>query len=97
MFDKEETQDDEDEVESSASDQDENAITIANNPSSVNINEFQSLNDEQLKDKDIQWIKNLIQTHGETKPKLSIFENVTCRILFKQYDNLMIVEDRNGY
>lgn len=45
MFDEEETQNEEDEVESSASDQNENAISIANNPSSVNINEFQSLND----------------------------------------------------
>jgi len=54
------TIDDESDEKTSDSDQDENTIIIAKNPSSVNLNEFQSLNDEQIKDDDIQWIKNLI-------------------------------------
>ncbi|RNA05832.1 Retrovirus-related Pol poly from transposon [Brachionus plicatilis] len=60
---------------------------------------------EQEKDEDLLWIKDLIEHHGDKKPKKLIFENVTRRILFRQFENLFIQdgilyrhsEDRNGY
>ncbi|CAF0837327.1 unnamed protein product [Brachionus calyciflorus] len=39
-----------------------NVSTIVDNPSSENLNEFQSLSEEQSREEDIKWIKNLILT-----------------------------------
>ncbi|RNA08199.1 Retrovirus-related Pol poly from transposon, partial [Brachionus plicatilis] len=82
-----------------------NADRIALNPSSSIENEFESLKEEQEKDEDIQWIKGLILENGVQKPKISIFESPTRRILYKQYDHFTLVdgilyrhsEDRYGF
>ncbi|RMZ99021.1 Retrovirus-related Pol poly from transposon, partial [Brachionus plicatilis] len=82
-----------------------NADRIAKNPSSSIENEFESLKEEQEKDEDIQWIKGLILENGVQKPKISIFESPTRRILYKQYDHFTLVdgilyrhsEDRYGF
>ncbi|RNA22772.1 retrovirus-related pol poly from transposon, partial [Brachionus plicatilis] len=70
-----------------------NADRIALNPSSSIENEFASLKEEQEKDEDIQWIKGLILENGVQKPKISIFESPTRRILYKQYDHFTFVDD----
>lgn len=64
-----------------------------------------NLDEEQTKDEDIQWIKNLKIQHGDKKPNIKDFENENRRVLFKQFENLIIVnntlyrnsEDRNGF
>ncbi|RNA10416.1 Retrovirus-related Pol poly from transposon, partial [Brachionus plicatilis] len=63
------------------------------------------MNNEQLKDEDIKWMIDLKKTHKDKKPKINIFENPVRQILYKQFDNLVMVEgvlyrhseDRNGF
>jgi hypothetical protein len=60
---------------------------------------------EQEGDEDIVWVRNLILQHKDDKPKLSTFANDTRRKLFREYDNLRVIEgllyrsteDINGY
>ncbi|CAF1141079.1 unnamed protein product, partial [Brachionus calyciflorus] len=77
--------------------------TVRNNTSELMV--LNANEQEQNKDEDIKWIKDLIKIHGDKKPIILIFENVNRRILFKQYDNLCLnndilyrnSEDRNGH
>jgi hypothetical protein len=78
---------------------------ISSQPNSNIKDNYTSYNDEQLKDEDIQWVKMLILKHGEKKPKINEFNNKTQRGLYREYDNLRIIdnilyrtkEDTNGF
>ncbi|CAF0993979.1 unnamed protein product [Brachionus calyciflorus] len=48
-----------------------------------------SLIDDQLEDEDIQWLINIKNSNNE-KPKTNIFENIIRKILYKEYDNLIV-------
>ncbi|RNA18647.1 hypothetical protein BpHYR1_010258 [Brachionus plicatilis] len=69
------------------------------------IEQYRSLNNEQLKDEDIKWMIDLKKSQKDKKPKINIFENPVRQILYKQFDNLVMVEgvlyrhleDRNGF
>lgn len=70
-----------------------NILQIASEPSSEKVNEYHSYIDEQKKDIDIQWIKDIISKHGDKKPVIKTFENKIRRTLFKEYYKIRIVED----
>jgi hypothetical protein len=78
---------------------------ISSQPNSNIKDNYTSYNDEQLKDEDIQWVKMLILKHGEKKPQINEFNNKTQRGLYREYNNLRIIdnilyrtkEDTNGF
>jgi hypothetical protein len=57
-----------------------NANVIAIEPSSETPDEYVSYIEEQRKDPDIQWIKELIPKNGENRPEVKTFANTTQRI-----------------
>jgi hypothetical protein len=70
-----------------------NINLIAMNPSSESIHEYNGYKNEQEKDDDIQWIKKLIIENEDCKPTITKFNNQIQRQLYREYDNLIIVED----
>ncbi|CAF0983933.1 unnamed protein product [Brachionus calyciflorus] len=50
-----------------------------------------SLTDDQLEYEDIKWLINLKNSNNE-KPKINIFENIIRKILYKEYDNLIVMD-----
>ena len=82
----------------------ENVESIVVNPTSLNQNCYQASLEEQAKDPDIVWIKNLILDNIDNRPLIDTFENTIQRVLYKEYDNLRIIEgvvyrsseDQNG-
>ena len=82
-----------------------NINVIASQPNSSTSDNYKSYAEEQLKDDDIQWIKKLILTNGDNRPRIKQFKNKDQRIFYKEYDKLRVVdnilyrttEDTNGY
>lgn len=65
-----------------------NAIAIASQPSSNINNLYESSLEEQNKDQDIKWIKELILVNKENRPKITQFSNQEQKMLYKEYKNL---------
>jgi hypothetical protein len=82
-----------------------NIEVIASEPNSTISEINKSYADEQQRDEDIQWIKNLILNYKGDKPLIKEFNNNIQRGLYKEYNNLRVVEkivyrvteDTNGY
>ena len=82
-----------------------NINIISQVPTSENPDEYISYCQEQDKDEDIMWIKNLILKHEDKKPVITKFENEVRRMFYKEYNNLKVieglvyrsVEDREGF
>jgi hypothetical protein len=82
-----------------------NINVISSQPSSNTIDNYKSYAEEQLKDDDIQWIKELIEKNGDQKPKINAFKNEIQQMFFREYENLRVIdnivyittEDTNGY
>ena len=70
-----------------------NIHVISQEPNSENQHEYISYREEQDKDEDIIWIKNLILKHEDKKPVINQFDNEVRRILYKEYNNLRVIED----
>jgi hypothetical protein len=96
------------EIEQSMNTEDDsinNASVIAREPNSSFHEKYTSLVQEQAKDTDLKWIKEFILKCGDSKPQNIKFDNRMQQIIFKQYDNLRIIEgilyrmteDINGY
>ncbi len=62
-------------------------------PNSEIVEAYTSYKDEQEKDEDINWIKELILEYNDEKPSINQFENKTQRMLFKEYERIRIIED----
>jgi hypothetical protein len=82
-----------------------NINVISSQPSSNTIDNYKSYAEEQLKDDDIQWIKELIVKNEDQKQKINAFKNEIQQMFFREYDNLRVIdnivyrttEDTNGY
>jgi transposase InsO family protein len=48
---------------------------------------------QQQADPDLTWIKDLINRHGESRPILTSFANSIHRMLYKEYEELRIIDD----
>ena len=70
-----------------------NICVIAAVPDSEIVEAYKSYKDEQEKDDDINWIKEIILEYGDERPTIKQFENRTQRLLYKEYDHIRIVED----
>ena len=82
-----------------------NGEIIAAEPSSELENAYNIYLSEQERDEDIMWIKELILINKDKRPKLNKIENPIRRCLYREYDNLRVLdglvyrstEDINGY
>ena len=82
-----------------------NGEIIAAEPSSELKNAYNIYLSEQERDEDIMWIKELILINKDKRPKLNKIENSIRRCLYREYDNLRVLdglvyrstEDINGY
>jgi len=54
--------------------------------------ENRASNAELGKDKDMEWIVDLLKTHKTFKPTLTKFENTTQQDFYKEYDNFYVAE-----
>ncbi len=77
---------------------------ISSQPSTDTIDNTKSYAEEQLKDDDIRWIKELTVKNVDQKPKINAFKNEIQQTFFREYDNLRVIEkvyrateDTNSY
>ena len=62
-------------------------------PSSEIPDLYEIYKQEQEKDVNIVWIRELILRHGDDRPKVLLFTDVDQRILYKEYHKLRILND----
>lgn len=61
-------------------------------PSSTIKDLYTSCLEEQMRDPDLKWVKDLLLEYKEKKPNVDKFANIEQRILFKEYDNLRVID-----
>ena len=77
---------------------------ISSLPTSETDDEYEVYQQEQAKDNDITWIRDLITEYGDERPIIKTFENNNRRLFYKEYDSLQVLygilyketEDKKG-
>ncbi|RNA01670.1 hypothetical protein BpHYR1_003224, partial [Brachionus plicatilis] len=92
MEEEDNSQDEHAEAETCTSSSEESLEIIAKEPSSETDNEYITYRTEQLKDDDLVWAIELIKANGDKKPEISKFNNLTQKLLLKQYYKLRLIE-----
>ena len=87
-----EGEEDESHKDSPTSSSENNVLAIASQPTSRITNLYESCLEEQNKDEDIVWVKNLILTHKENRPKINTFSNAERKVFYKEYTNLRVID-----
>lgn len=82
------------EAETCTSSSEESLEIIAKEPSSDTDNEYITYRTEQLKDDDLVWAIELKKANGDKKPEINKFNNLTQKLLLKQYDKLRLMMER---
>jgi hypothetical protein len=70
-----------------------NLNVLSIEPSSNIVEQYESIKQEQERDPDIRWIKELIQTHKDSKPETAEGGNSIQKQLLREYDNLRLIDD----
>lgn len=81
-------------IESEACEYDEtiSSMQIAEEPKSSNSKELVNYANEQGKDKDLVWIKEMILKYGDNKPKIVDFENRNQKALYSDLLKIFCTE-----
>ncbi|RNA42826.1 Retrovirus-related Pol poly from transposon [Brachionus plicatilis] len=80
------------EAETCTSSSEESLEIIAKEPSSETDNEYITYRTEQLKDDDLVWAIELLKANGDKKTEINKSNNLTQKLLLKQYDKLRLIE-----
>ena len=78
---------------SKTQDQPQHNAATASAINHINPDEFSVHQREQAKDDDITWALQLVKTHKDDRPEITTFDNKTRKSLYRNYNNLRIVDD----